>query len=618
VKEIFSSITTGGDYCAGGIADFPCLPGLKIDGVGEISFPLTVSQAEKIRSVGRPVSCIKSSILNFEGTASNTMTTNYSTTPTAIQVEASKIHFVSQRWKSALDALVHNSCFSLGVDNSKVRVELYALLLDEQGSHIVPFDYAEEREGMFGTLVVQLPSEFSGGSLSVRHSGEERVFPMGTDDKSCTQHHHFLVYFSDCLHEACKITAGHRLVAVYKLFWDGAAQPVAPDPSTLVRLADGLCGCLNSRTFGYMLASEYSRPTLAASGIHALKNRDRDVAGTLLATSRILQTRCGPGSELVLNIVKAIRNIPYSCDSPFEEPFIPRGTEEEEVFAADGSLEQPGKCRHVDSFKFFRDVVNNYRKNERLWDDGKYERSGWRRIKDRVKHYEEYEIKTCKCYILTFYRRETAEAAAQDEARTPISSLNPLRRIQPTAGASIPRLKRRTRSPTQEPLECSTKEVTIIATQDATKGAHVMLMGACAAALTAAAALATVACQPVLNMPSEMWGAPAATAATVEKSDSELAARCAFQNAVTGSLKSQAQGTRKMKSAAKSADVWCEVCACWMPTGPKDRQVHVNSRNHTWLLRLAQSSAQAVSLATLAQDSGQPPTKAAAAPRKIL
>ncbi len=52
INKLFSFVHYGGEFCVGGVAPFPCLPGLKIHAVGEISMPLQTEQAKFIKSVG--------------------------------------------------------------------------------------------------------------------------------------------------------------------------------------------------------------------------------------------------------------------------------------------------------------------------------------------------------------------------------------------------------------------------------------------------------------------------------------------------------------------------------------------------------------------------------------
>ena len=403
MKQIFADISSGGDFCTGGVAKFPCLPGLQIDGVGEISLPLSLSQAEQIKSVGKQAPYGKGTETVVDKDVRST-----------IQLEPSQVTITNQQWNSSLEGLVSDSCFAMGVDKSNVRTTLYKLLLYEPGGHFKPHQDTEKDIGMFATLIVQFPSDFKGGSLSVRHCGVERNFEMGAHDSSCTQHHHFLAHFSDCEHQVHEVTAGHRLVAVYSLSWlESTAKPSAPDMSAPQRLADALRKFLGSRTFGYMLTHEYTRQTLTALGLRGLKLRDRAVAGTVLAASTLMRAQGGPGDELVLHIAKAARDTPDEYGTDGAKPHIDTD-EHEEIYTADGALRRLAEAR-LGSFKFFRDVVNYHKKAERRWGEGDHDLCGWHY--DRKEGYKgnegSAEASTYKRYVLIFCRQEAFETGVQ-------------------------------------------------------------------------------------------------------------------------------------------------------------------------------------------------------------
>ena len=67
----------------------------------------------------------------------------------------------------------------------------------------------EKSDGMFGTLVVQLPSNYSGGQLVVSHHSESKVFdfsgPTGWSG------FRYAAFYADCQHEIRPVINGHRL-----------------------------------------------------------------------------------------------------------------------------------------------------------------------------------------------------------------------------------------------------------------------------------------------------------------------------------------------------------------------------------------------------------------------
>ena len=59
---------------------------------------------------------------------------------------------------SYVDKITSKACNSLGVPPKAVTAELYKLVLYEAGSFFVPHRDTEKADGMFGTLVIVLPS----------------------------------------------------------------------------------------------------------------------------------------------------------------------------------------------------------------------------------------------------------------------------------------------------------------------------------------------------------------------------------------------------------------------------------------------------------------------------
>ena len=59
---------------------------------------------------------------------------------------------------------------------------------------------------MFGSLVVCLPSKFTGGALVTRHQGRQVTFDWSSS--TATQ---WAAFYSDVEHEVLPVTSGHRI-----------------------------------------------------------------------------------------------------------------------------------------------------------------------------------------------------------------------------------------------------------------------------------------------------------------------------------------------------------------------------------------------------------------------
>ncbi len=74
-------------------------------------------------------------------------------------------------------------------------------------------DTPTDTSSMVATLVICLPTEFTGGELIVRHRSEETVFDFGAHGGKSQ----FAMFFSDCLHEVKPVLSGIRMTMTYYL-----------------------------------------------------------------------------------------------------------------------------------------------------------------------------------------------------------------------------------------------------------------------------------------------------------------------------------------------------------------------------------------------------------------
>lgn len=278
LEDVLSDVNRPGDFHASGFLDTP-LPRLDITGVGVVSFPLPAFQAREI--IGQAA---QAPYGRGEETIVDTSVRK------VWQVPVEKVRLTGAAWTTALETILGRVTAGLGCQETPVSAELYKLLLYEPGGFFIAHRDTEKAEGMFGTLVISLPSFHSGGELVIRHAGREVVADLGTPEVSRLT---YAAFYADCQHEVRPIREGHRLCLVYNLIQraDGrkpARRLVAPEYSAQITgatrvLADWALRDDTVPKIVYLLEHQYTPAGLRFAG---LKNGDAAV-GKVLAQAAV-------------------------------------------------------------------------------------------------------------------------------------------------------------------------------------------------------------------------------------------------------------------------------------------------------------------------------------------
>lgn len=220
VAEWLSSVDRPGDFCTSGTCDLPA-PGLMVAGIGPIGLPLIPLQGEQLASVAEPAPFGRGTETLLDPTVRRTW-----------QIAASKLTFTGRNWPHTFDAIVRRAAVGLGVPG-EITAEPHKLLLYAQGGFFLEHRDTEKSDGMFGTLVIVLPSSHDGGELVIRHQGREVSLDMQPKDPSeaC-----FAAFYADCRHEVKPVRSGYRLTLVYNLLHKGSR----PSPPAYDKQRDAL------------------------------------------------------------------------------------------------------------------------------------------------------------------------------------------------------------------------------------------------------------------------------------------------------------------------------------------------------------------------------------------
>ncbi|KAJ8121557.1 hypothetical protein ONZ43_g2019 [Nemania bipapillata] len=182
------------------------------------------------------------------------------------------------RWLEFVNDLVERVAHELGVppaaSESNIRAELYKSLLYEPGHMFKAHKDTEKAPGMFGTLVICLPSKHTGGIVCLQHGDDSMELATAENSEfSCS----YLAWYTDVTHEIKPVETGCRWVLTYNLI-HGSKSP-CPLASVLDSQTQSLVQVLSGWEklesppvlMAYRLSHLYTPRSLALS---CLKGRD--------------------------------------------------------------------------------------------------------------------------------------------------------------------------------------------------------------------------------------------------------------------------------------------------------------------------------------------------------
>jgi hypothetical protein len=277
--EAMENLERPGDFQVSGKHETP-MQLLSVEGVGQISFPVPPSQARDLITAAAERAPY--------GRGEQTLVDE--SVRRVWQIPPEKISFEGKGWASRFDDLVARVADRLGLPSKDVRAEFYNMLVYDEGGFFLPHRDTEKAGGMFGTLVVALPSAHEGGELLVRHSGREAVVDLrGTDPGEAG----FAAFYADCEHEVRPVVSGYRVCLIFNLVFDTRrrdSDPQPPDERPCVEKAAKALQTWTSRPdskpekIARVLDHKYTASRLSLSG---LKGHDAAVAKVLLEAAKI-------------------------------------------------------------------------------------------------------------------------------------------------------------------------------------------------------------------------------------------------------------------------------------------------------------------------------------------
>lgn len=182
-----------------------------VDGVGRIPLPVLAATSQRLKRAARPA---------HYGLKDQTLLDPTVRDSWEIPGDRIEIH---RRWQPVLEKALVRVRRDLGLAmDCELEAHLHNLLIYSRGQFFATHQDSEKEDGMIGTLVVGLPSRFSGGEFVIRHH-EETLVSTGSESSLSV-----IAFYADCRHEIRPITSGHRVVLTWNLIVRTPAAPETP------------------------------------------------------------------------------------------------------------------------------------------------------------------------------------------------------------------------------------------------------------------------------------------------------------------------------------------------------------------------------------------------------
>ncbi|KAG9021925.1 hypothetical protein FS837_006863, partial [Tulasnella sp. UAMH 9824] len=249
-------------------------PVLSVSGFGRLALPLSQPDAIRLRSI-----CTQAPFGKGEGTIVDKSIRD------TWELNGSEIQIENPSWRKWVGTVIKSVCAELAVDTtqSKSYCDLYKLLLYEKGSHFLPHQDSEKSDGMFATLIIILPSQFTGGTVHLSHGGDSVRIDTSSRFTSV------LAWYSDVTHTIQPVTSGYRLALSFNIMHAPATGisrrssiPRLPSSHEAIRLLRGAFLAWRDQVFDRnvpmkivsLLDHEYTQATLNSKGRKLLKGID--------------------------------------------------------------------------------------------------------------------------------------------------------------------------------------------------------------------------------------------------------------------------------------------------------------------------------------------------------
>lgn len=306
------------------------------DKVTEFSLPINELQIGALRGLASPLATTSTGQSSSDNIESRNM----------LEIPGRNLQLTNPEFEGAIDQLCREAAAKLGLSPHDAAPRLEKLLLFQAGSYLkigsethssreldggddndaesdadVDAD-AEISKDAIGSLIVQLPSTFTGGAIEMSHNedvGPSVSFDLGSGG-SAAYNCHFTACYADSNVKFKPIDSGHRLALLYSLHYlKGVSRRKAVRPSAkqVIDSVRPLRQCLSSlprcdRMFLVPLRHPYDAKDLIGKGVKALIGKDRGNAEAILAAGNSTGHQMEgdePTAEWSISIAQVVREV---------------------------------------------------------------------------------------------------------------------------------------------------------------------------------------------------------------------------------------------------------------------------------------------------------------------
>ncbi|KAI0013386.1 hypothetical protein F4779DRAFT_640745 [Xylariaceae sp. FL0662B] len=192
--DALDSISAGEGKFASFGSIVPCDPEIFVHDIGRIDIPLPIAQARQLFTKSQQAA----------GVDGSEIMRNY------CQLSPTQFEIRGAVWQTCLDNVLAHVAKELGI-TCPISAELHRMLLFKENPTFKSRLNASERPGVFGTLIIDLPSPHKGGNIVVTHRDNTTTLETSERNMSCA------FWYSDVSHKILPIEFGYRWALDYNL-----------------------------------------------------------------------------------------------------------------------------------------------------------------------------------------------------------------------------------------------------------------------------------------------------------------------------------------------------------------------------------------------------------------